>query len=333
MSLNEAIYEICRLVGVPITPQDLREKIKTEYPQYYQTPSHLRNVEKGHYQDADHALLANIYIVVNSNKRLTCDKSFKPMRISIAEDNIVEHASAAPSRLKFKSIHQPRHLDYSEKVRDVLNNIEKYHDAYYQAEVFSGPSLYFHKQAIANNNEITVSQETLNNIYAVLTSWGMHRSGKGGAKMQDFAVFKESMASLAGEIATAKEYNLNDMDEHKWEVVKKIFEEINVMASGTHLVGNSKVMHHIMPNLIPPIDREYTLWYLRGNTNIENNIQIEWSLMKEIISNFFQPIIFDDGFQLLAANWQSQQEKYPWDTSTMKIVDNLVIGAKKSKLK
>lgn len=36
MSLSEAIYGICRLDGVPITPQELREKIKTEYPQYYQ---------------------------------------------------------------------------------------------------------------------------------------------------------------------------------------------------------------------------------------------------------------------------------------------------------
>ena len=329
MKFNEAIISICSTADTPLTPQEIRERIKANYPQFYNTPTHLRNVEKGHYQNVDHALLAQIYITVRSNKKFICDKTFKPMKISLdMKGNMNNPPTVTPNRSL--SLLRSRNQEvYSGKVHDILENAVKYHEAYYQAEVFSGPSLYFHRKAIAGKNSPT-SAQTLESIYAVLTSWGMHRMGKGGPKMRDFPPFQESMVSLADDIAIAKEFNLQDMDEQKWKVLRKIFEEIDIMATPIRLVGNSKVMHHILPNLIPPIDREYTLWYLRGNTTIRNEPEWEWSIMKEFILNFFAPILRDEDFKKKATNWLERQDEYPWDTSTMKIVDNLIIGAKKS---
>ena len=85
MKFSEAITDICLSVGAPLTPQDIRDRIKASYPQFYNTPAHLRNVERGYYQDSDHALLAQIYITVGSNKKFFCDKTFKPMKISLNE--------------------------------------------------------------------------------------------------------------------------------------------------------------------------------------------------------------------------------------------------------
>jgi len=101
------------------------------------------------------------------------------------------------------------------------------------------------------------------------------------------------------------------------------------MASGTSIVGNSKVMHHMMPNIVPPIDREYTLRYLRGNTNIRNDLDHERQIMKEIISDFFIPVACDRAFSDMASKWMTTQDEYPWDTTVLKVVDNLVIGSKK----
>lgn len=36
-------------------------------------------------------------------------------------------------------------------------------------------------------------------------------------------------------------------------------------------------------------------------------------------------------FEVIAHGWIAQKNKYPWDTSLLKIIDNLVIGAKKQK--
>ena len=38
------------------------------------------------------------------------------------------------------------------------------------------------------------------------------------------------------------------MNEADWSILKDIFSGLKIMASGTSLVGNSKVMHHMRPN-------------------------------------------------------------------------------------
>ena len=147
--------------------------------------------------------------------------------------------------------------------------------------------------------------------------------------MRSFEVFSQSVQTLKGIISEAQAYDFREMSESKWAVLKEIFCGVKVMASGTSLVGNSKVMHHMLPNVIPPIDREYTLSFLRGNTTIRNDLEAEWLIMKEIISQFFIPVASDATFYSKAEHWMKRNEDYPWDTSVLKVVDNLVIGLKK----
>jgi len=50
--------------------------------------------------------------------------------------------------------------------------------------------------------------------------------------------------------------------------------------------------------------------------------------MREIISGFFIQISLSEPLKCLANDWMAHQEFYPWDTSIMKIIDSLIIGAK-----
>jgi len=70
-----------------MTPQEIREIIKQSYPEYYGTDSHKRNVEKKHYKDIDHALLAQIYLISRSAGNITADKSQKPIRLSLSPES------------------------------------------------------------------------------------------------------------------------------------------------------------------------------------------------------------------------------------------------------
>jgi hypothetical protein len=218
--------------------------------------------------------------------------------------------------------------NYQYKVSDILHNAEEYHDAYYKAETFRGPSLYFHRRTLemANSDNFELYLEF---IYATLASWGMHRMGKGGSKMQSFDVFKRSVFGIKDKIEEAKKINYQNVTDSDWGLLEKIFRGIKVMASGTSIVGNSKVMAHMIPDIVPPIDREYTLKYLKGNTNIRNGLDYEWKLMKEIISEFFIPVAKDAEFVKKGNAWIANQSEYPWDTSIFKVIDNLVIGASK----
>ena len=216
-------------------------------------------------------------------------------------------------------------MPYRIRVRNVLENAAQYHEAYYRADTFRGPSLYFHHRALATRQEIA-SLAHLEYVYATLSSWGMHRMGKGGSKMRSFDTFQKSVERLQSKIQDAQSFEISEMTQRQWSVLRKIFRGIDVMASGTSLVGNSKAMHHMVPNIVPPIDREYTLRYLRGNTNITNDLDFEWNLMKEIISEFFVSVASDKKFKVKATEWMARSADYPWDTSIMKIVDNLIIG-------
>ena len=217
---------------------------------------------------------------------------------------------------------------YHDKVRDTLANADRYHRAYYEAETFRGPSLYFHRRAL-ETRQSPGSLAHLEYVYATLASWGMHRMGKGGSKMQSFDTFRRSIGPLTDKISEAQRFDFRAMDDARWALLRELFQGINIMASGTSLVGNSKVLHHMMPNIVPPIDREYTLRYLRGNTNIRNDLDQEWLTMKGIISDFFIPVACHTDFHLRASKWIASEDEYPWDTSALKVVDNLVIGSKK----
>ena len=217
---------------------------------------------------------------------------------------------------------------YRDSVMDILQNADSYHRAYYQAEIFSGPSLYFHRRALQTRQSASAVIH-LEYVYATLASWGMHRMGKRGSKMESFDTFRRSIEPQEERIAEAQKLTPQNMSQQEWAVLSEIFQGIKVMASRTSLVGNSKVMHHMIPNIVPPIDREYTLQFLRGNTNIRNDIDWEWRIMMGIISDFFIPITCDAEFESKARQWIARQDEYPWDTSILKVVDNLIIGSRK----
>lgn len=82
MTFSDLISNI--LEGKPdgMTPQEIRDYIKSDYPSYYGTESHQNNVEKGHYNSLDHALQAQIY-VASRNGRFIIDRSSRPFRMTI----------------------------------------------------------------------------------------------------------------------------------------------------------------------------------------------------------------------------------------------------------
>jgi hypothetical protein len=220
--------------------------------------------------------------------------------------------------------------DFTHNVRDILQRADQYHDRYYAVETFGGPSLHFHRRALGLGGAVS-DAERIELIYAVLTSWGMHRMGDNGSKMQPFEEFSSSVAGIAGVSKELTELLPSQLDEGRWSALERVFKGVSVMASGTTIVGNSKVMSHLFPNLVPPIDREYTLSFLFSSKMFQNRLDWEWRLMRKILAEFFYPVAADPNFQQKAVGWISSSQRYPWDTSALKVVDNLVIGAMKAR--
>jgi len=219
-----------------------------------------------------------------------------------------------------------RTINYEIKTEQILNHLDSYHDTYYEKILFDGPSLYFHLRTLNIDLEKNYMQ-FLECIYATLTSWGMHRMGSKGSKMVDFKIFYRSLENEHNNILHLRTKYYSELTETDWEEIRRIFDRLKIMASGTRLVGNSKVMAHLFPNLIAPIDREYTIYFLTGNKYINTSSDHEWNLLKDIMIKLFYKVASDKRFQSKAHRWMNQKEKFPWDTSPLKIIDNLIIGA------
>ena len=210
----------------------------------------------------------------------------------------------------------------------LLAALDEAHDAYYRAAVFAGPSLHFHLKTLeaARAKDFERFAES---VYAVLASWGMHRMGPGGSKMREFGEFQESLQGLWPIALQIRDKTPNSLGAGDWASLRTMFCGIRCMASGTSLVGNSKVMAHLVSNLIPPVDREYTLKFLFRHGQIVNGIDDEWKKLEQILTGFFYPVAQSTAFQRKTDEWLTRTDQFKWDTSALKIVDNLVIGLSK----
>jgi hypothetical protein len=213
---------------------------------------------------------------------------------------------------------------------ELLESVAAAHAAYYAAGIFRGPSLHFHLRALEAGKARDLPRFT-ESVYALLAAWGMHRMGRRGSKMVEFEEFQASLQGVWTTILRLQQANPETLNESAWCDLGQVFRGVRCMATGTSLVGNSKVMAHALPNLVPPIDREYTLRFLFGSTNVANGLDREWKKLQAILQGFFYPVVQSEQFKAKAAEWLRQQTRFRWDTSPLKIADNLVIGLAKSR--
>ena len=207
----------------------------------------------------------------------------------------------------------------------LLNTLDEAHEAYRHARRFTGPSVYFHVRALEAARSRDFERFT-ESAYAMLASWGMHRMGRGSAKMRGFEDFQSSLCDVWPAALSLQAKTPADLCDSDWAELKAIFCGIRCMATRVSLVGNSKIMAHLLSNLIAPVDGQYTLKLLFGHNRIKKGIEAEWMLLAQILERFFYPIVCSPLFQSKAATWLADPNRSDWDTSELKIVDNLIVG-------
>jgi len=148
--------------------------------------------------------------------------------------------------------------------------------------------------------------------------------------MRDFDEFAASLSSVWPLVVRLQGALPQELANHQWDDLESLFCGIKAMESNTSLVGTSKVMAHALPKLVAPVDRQYTLTLLFGNGQIRNDKQAEWTKLRQILEHFFYPVATSTAFLPKAETWMKQPAKFKWDTSPLKVVDNLIIGFRKT---
>ncbi len=188
----------------------------------------------------------------------------------------------APRRLR-------RHDRARRNVDALIGGFDRYLAQFEQSNAFPGPSLYFHERALArrraHNNAAALMDDELffEYLYAVLPAWGMHRMGKQPAKVGDFTEMVESFRSALRGIEALWDRRIVEVHpEQADEVAASVWEVIaalKVSTSGTKIVAGSKALHHVLPDLVPPIDRQYTFRFFTGQMSLAHGDRrafLEW---------------------------------------------------------
>jgi hypothetical protein len=211
-----------------------------------------------------------------------------------------------------------------ERVSNLVRNFSHYLWYFGDNIKFSGPSVYFHKKVIEKIRQIEKHEQLFDDnlffeyIYATLAAWGMHRMGEETAKMADYHEFKESICSNKEQILDLSGFKLQAIPDGKVDSVKtklvSLFKNLRIMESETKLIGASKAIHHLLPDLVPPIDRQHTLRFFYGNTNITRGEE-------EIFLELFEK------FREIATHLRNEDFKFEgFNTSLPKIIDNAIMG-------
>lgn len=180
------------------------------------------------------------------------------------------------------------HFDRRANIEALIRNFDRYVRRFEKSRGATGPGLYFHERAIERQKRHTSVQSLLDDqcfleyVYAVLPAWGMHRMGRQAAKVNDFGRIVDALRSAAPSLKELWPLRITDLPCDQaakagslaWDIIA----DMRVSRSRTQIVAGSKALHHVLPDLIVPIDRRYTFRFFTGNTRVPDDGQAfrEW---------------------------------------------------------
>lgn len=157
-----------------------------------------------------------------------------------------------------------------------------------------------------------------------LKSWGVPRPSKliGCREFSNQIVdAARRLDDLCGiRIEDTTDTDISELVDTLWDCI----ESLQIKKSNTRLMPGTKTIHHLLPNLVPPIDGTYTAYLFdidKNQFNVDNE--------KKIFSRVFKTLTCiargcSSSLKELEAKFG--EDKTSFNTSIPKILDNTIIG-------
>lgn len=200
-----------------------------------------------------------------------------------------------------------------------FNFFLKYYEAH--CPFTKSGQLEYHRITIEKRRNLGSASAALQNkdymksLYRTIKAWGI---GQRGSKLREFEDFESALLASGKNIAELDGLRL-DQDGLEIESVERqiwrLIEDTEIVENKAKLVPCSKTLHHILPDLIVPMDRAYT------------QIFFGW---QNPTFQYDQAYCFEQGFRAFQkiariAN-PNQYIGSDWNTSLTKIIDNAIVG-------
>ena len=157
--------------------------------------------------------------------------------------------------------------------------------------------------------------EFLDALYATLRAWGI---GMRGSRLVDRRAFAANLQRREAEIAALENVSLDspildvaDVGARVWRLIKSV----QLVENKAVLVPSTKALHHVLPDLVVPMDRAYTRPFFGWH---EPEFQSHQARCFEHAFGAFHRVA-------RGAN-PRQYVGSGWNTSLSKVIDNAVVG-------
>lgn len=164
-------------------------------------------------------------------------------------------------------------------------------------------------------------------LYRTLEAWNMNQRG---ARLNEFEIVKESIKQHEPYLIDLYENKLNSIDSLEGENGLKIIRDLEfvfchleIMKSKRRIVGVSKAMHFLLPDLVMPIDSTYTMPYFYGTNKYNKKADKEFQNYLDIFTRTHR---ITNNLKLTNSDVKGGK----WNTSIPKLIDNAIIGFDKT---
>jgi hypothetical protein len=166
---------------------------------------------------------------------------------------------------------------------------------------------------LGNSNYVSLA-------YRTLQDWNMDERG---AKLVDLSAFRNSILSHLESLAHLKGHRLELLSTAELAMVltelKSLFVGLKVMQTRARIVGVSKTLHFLVPNLVMPVDRGNILSLLYLGSKYSANPEREFQCFTEIFEEY-RELCHKLDLSVRDVNGLG------WNSSIPKMIDNALIG-------
>jgi hypothetical protein len=223
---------------------------------------------------------------------------------------------------KRETMQTTRTQKIQEDVKDLIENFDEYLRIFDNRPPFQKPGqLDFHRNTISfRRSEVSainaISNDLfLRSLYQTIQAWGI---GKRGSNLSPYSEFKKALQSKANQIAKLDGLRIDDpkldlqgLSNDLWQLM----DSLEIVQNLAKLVSSSKTLHHILPDLVVPIDRAYTRKFFGRHMPEFQNGQRKFLFLA--IENF----------SIIARATNPEQfVGKKWNTCQTKVIDNAIVG-------
>lgn len=216
-----------------------------------------------------------------------------------------------------------------QRIRELCSNMCTYLEIYEKNNPFSKPEqLESHRQTIRLRRELGVSAALrddtfIKSLLNTLDAWDLN---KRGTKLLCLNKLKEELLNHEKQIVGLDGARIDDPGlplertaEQLWGLIKTM--KLSTSTRSGEWVKNpvvvgTKTLHHLLPDLVPPVDREYTRPFFK----------FPMQQFQDYPHTVFPYIWKKFAFVARETNPVQYVNKTEWSTSITKILDNAVVG-------